>query len=298
MSTLEVPNSKLQSGSYDAKDGLAHARKLLGKSIPGSVNLSERTVVGMASTISVDRDGEIILPSSMETDLVRFLASNAPFLAQHTHRTDSARPAQIGWVVEGKVSGYEVPCLFRYGATDAAEDWWKLASDPKGKGHAFSIGFRPLRWVRGNVADLVAQFPEIADAVKAEGLAKDAQLTVYTEIELYEISACGVPSNRDAVQLDGDGAAEGLPDVAELKSQMDDLKSEIVQLQSMLIDRFDELQSMLASDDINPRGHRGCTAPPVGGGGEIGGASESREEQSVSQIAAGHLAQTLGRMRH
>ena len=95
MSTLEVPNSKLQSGSYDAKDGLAHARKLLGKSIPGSVNLSERTVVGMASTISVDRDGEIILPSSMETDLVRFLAENGAPLVNITVARSSIAPRRI-----------------------------------------------------------------------------------------------------------------------------------------------------------------------------------------------------------
>ena len=136
------------------------------------------------------------------------------------HRGADGKPTQIGWVMEAAIDAETVACKFRYGTTDAAEDWWKIASDPKGKGHAFSIGFIPIKWVYGSVSALVVEFPQLVAVLAAAGLEGDDRLRVYTKIELLEISAVGVPSNRECLQIlaakmageAGDKAADELVD--------------------------------------------------------------------------------------
>jgi hypothetical protein len=184
-----------------ASDELAQGRIVKGFLQSKSVNKDARTADGLASTISLDRDGDVILPSAFRKDLKRFLATNAPFLAAHRHRSEDGSPTQIGWVMTAKVTATALQCTFQYAITDAAEQWWKLASDPAGKGHAFSVGFVPRRAIRGSVADAVRAYPELADVFKEAGLKGDDMVTVYTEVELLEISACPVPSNRQSLQL-------------------------------------------------------------------------------------------------
>jgi len=166
-----------------------------------SANADDRTVRGVASTINVDRDGDVILPSAFRKDLKRFLATNAPFLAAHRHRSEDGQPTQIGWVIDGKVTAAALECTFKYALTEMGEQWWKLASDEGGKGHAFSVGFIPRRYVTGTVTDLVGSYPELADVFRQAGRKGEDRALVYTEVELLEISACPVPSNRESIQL-------------------------------------------------------------------------------------------------
>ena len=191
--------TKLESGKVKAGSKEAEDRFVAGYT--KGVDLAGRTVDGIASTINLDRDGEVILPSAFSARLDKFKDGNRPFLAAHTHRAASGEPTQIGWVVEITVTAAAVPCKFRFATTENAEQWWKLASDPDGKGIAFSIGFRPIRWVQGSVADLVGEFPELKGVFAAANLRDDDHVRVYTEIELYEISGCAVPSNREAQQV-------------------------------------------------------------------------------------------------
>jgi len=164
------------------------------------LNAAERTVRGVASTIELDRDGEIILPKAF-ANVAEFLRSSSAFLAAHTHRTADGAPPQIGWVLALDVAAEMVEAQFRFATTYLAEQWWRLASDPSGKGIAFSIGFLPVRSVYGAVADLVKTYPELAGPCERAGLAADHRLRVYTEIELLEISAVPVPANREAMQI-------------------------------------------------------------------------------------------------
>lgn len=163
---MALTKGKCDRNEQQAKDrfipGFAGGQK--------GVDLARRTVTGIASTIHLDRDGEIILPSAFEARRELFMSSNAPFAAAHTHRTSDGSPTQIGWTMTMAIAAYEVRCGFQFATTDVAEEWWKLASDSRGKGIAFSIGFIPIRWVFGTVADLVAEFPEIKRAVKDAGL--------------------------------------------------------------------------------------------------------------------------------
>lgn len=171
------------------------------KGFTKAVDVANRTIDGVASTINLDRHGEVILPSAVGARADDFLKSNAPFLAAHSHRAGDAGPTQIGWVTDLKVDAGKVACQFRFGVTGVAEEWWKLASDSGGKGIAFSIGFYPIRWVFGSVADLVKEFPELKKVFRRAGLADTDRVRVYTEIELVEISAVPCPANRESVQV-------------------------------------------------------------------------------------------------
>lgn len=190
------------------------------------VDLAARTITGVASTINIDRHGEIVLPSAFAARAEQFVASNAPFAAAHAHRSESGSPTQIGWVMGLKIEAARVVCQFKFAETAVAEEWWKLASDAAGKGIAFSIGFYPVRWVYGTVADLVNEFPEIKRPVRDAGLKDDDRLCVYTEIELVEISAVMAPSNRQSLQL---LAAKlfGLPSDADNGKALDELVERI-----------------------------------------------------------------------
>ena len=215
MEKTKLQTGTIERGSADAKDrfitGVAGGKT-------GGVDLANRTITGIASTIQVDRDGEIILPGAFKARLGKFTGGSSPFLTAHTHRTSTGDPGQIGWVVEIKVEKTQVPCKFRFvdDTDSAAERWWKLASDPNGKGIMFSIGFIPVRWVYGSALDLGREFPEIRQPLKDAGVSDEDRLRVYTEIELLEISAVPVPSNREAVQMlaaqmagkDGEGALD------------------------------------------------------------------------------------------
>jgi len=197
----------------------------------GNIDTVNRTINGIASTVNIDRHDEIVLPSAFAARAQKFLASNAPFLASHQHATETGEPAQIGWVTAMRLEADKVVCTFKFAQTDLGEQWWKLASDPAGKGVAFSIGFMPLTSTRKKASDLVAEFPEIKATVADSGIKPDAQLRVYTGIELYEISAVAAPSNRESVQLRATPTTEDMRNFSEIlaaiKSEIKDVKNTV-----------------------------------------------------------------------
>lgn len=265
----------------DPSDDRAQGRTVKGFLQGKTVNVDARTVDGVASTINLDRDGEVILPSAFRKDLKRFLASNAPFLAAHQHRSDDGTPTQIGWVKAGKLTASELRCTFKYSKTDIGEQWWLLASDPDGKGHAFSVGFIPRRYFTGTVTDAVAAYPELAEVFRAAGLKATDRILVYTELELLEISGCPVPSNResleimaklfesDKAQVDGEQVAERLRKlIAEsIEQAIRNPQSAIRNLLSELaveIDRqFSELKALMP-DNVNPNPTDSAREPEAG----------------------------------
>ncbi|HUU90944.1 MAG TPA: hypothetical protein VM238_07015 [Phycisphaerae bacterium] len=290
----------IEKGAIPADSELAKDRFV--KGYTRSVNADARTVTGVASTIELDRDGEIILPAAFAKDWTRFLGSSAPFLGQHTHRSADAGPTQIGWVMSGRISADQVECLFRYAMTAIADEWWRLASDPAGKGHAFSIGFLPTKWVSGTVGELLREFPEIAEPVRRAGLETADRLRVYVEIELLEISAVAVPSNRQSLQqlaakffgqadeakavdelkkLVGQAVAEQLADcpeikaLAELKEIPDQVDGILGRVLLAVNDALDLLKAS-APDTINPSGDAdGDLADPDDDGAESTAAEAS-----------------------
>jgi hypothetical protein len=180
-----------------AADG-SRAFRAVGKSLTDQQR-ADRTITVTASGMAVDRDGEIVHPGGW-SNREAFLASNAPFKTSHLATLASGEPPQIGWVMDMARQNNDLVGQVRFSNTNVAEEWWKLASDPKGKGIAVSIGFQPTQRARGQVRDLVAEMPELKPYCQAAGLEDTATLCCYTKWELYELSAVGVPSNRAALQ--------------------------------------------------------------------------------------------------
>jgi hypothetical protein len=203
-----VSNPTVTRGVYTEAEARERAWNSFG-TLKG-VDRANRTAEFVVSTIKVDRDGDIVLPSAVGEAAEKFLATNAPLAAQHMHRSDTGTPTQIGWWLSLAASGKAVTGRCRFAATETAEQWWLLASDEGGKGVACSIGFIPRGWVRGTAAEMIAAHPEIRQSAREAGLKDDDALLVYTALELVEISLCLAPSNRESLQvLAAKAAAEG-----------------------------------------------------------------------------------------
>jgi HK97 family phage prohead protease len=128
------------------------------------------------STMSVDRDGEIVEPSAFKKTLPKFM--KRPVLVASHDYNDLTN--QIGEWSRLKIgdTGMDGKPKYYVNEGNAQADWgFKLAS--KGMA-AFSIGFIPTKWEDG-------------DGVKAPR-------RTYQEVELLEISQVIVPSNREAQQ--------------------------------------------------------------------------------------------------
>ena len=293
---MTIPTTGLERGVVERGTAESKDRFLL--AYQKGVDLETRTVPVVASTIQIDRDGEIILPSAMAKTLPVFLKGHAPLLTQHTHRTDSGTPGQIGWCMDGAGSAKDVRLDIRFAESDpadACERWWRRASSSKGKGIAVSIGFYPKRWVYGSTADLVRDFAELKPIFAEAGLKDDDKLRVYSEIELYELSVVGVPSNRGALQVlgakgicaDPDAAPLAGDDVGEAFERLLAESRAIVERQAALAEGLEALRFGLADlketmialvpDPVNPiaapsGGPGGDDAERRAGGGEEDGA--------------------------
>ena len=143
-----------------------------------SVTREDRTLDVVASTGDIDRDGEIILPSAFTKNLESF-RTNPCILACHQHRLESGESPVIGSAIPESIviSDKDLRFKMRFAETDLAENYWKLYRD--GHMKAFSVGYMALK---GEVREI-----------------ESGRVFVHTEVELLEVSAVPVPSNRAAL---------------------------------------------------------------------------------------------------
>lgn len=148
-----------------------------------------KTFVGYASTRSVDRDGEVVLPGGM--DLTQF--RKAPVLLWG-HKW-SEPPIGKDEAIEN--DGYGIKTRSLLAETALATDIWQLV---KAKMlNTSSIGYIPMEWVLpdhkdyGGLMDLARGWPEWQ---------KNAEPTAFvTRSILLEHSLVSVPANIDALIL-------------------------------------------------------------------------------------------------
>jgi len=192
------------------------------------INQQDRTITAVASTSDKDRDGEVILPSAFTESLGPFKA-NPVILATHHHRLNNGSSPVIGSAIPESiaVSEKEVTFTMRFADTPLGEEYWKLYRDKHMR--AFSIGFIPEKWEDSR--DEQSQY----------------SMRTYTKIELLEISAVPVPSNRRALArakgfFDDDEVEKNIPEtIAELKSDIENLKN-------IITEQLDEIKSLLIPD--------------------------------------------------
>lgn len=126
------------------------------------VSSGKRKIRGLASSISVDREGDIVVPSGGTWQVP------LPLLWQHSHRDP------VGWVtsIEVRNNGLWIEAEFAEGAGRADEVWRMVEAELI---NHYSIGFRGLKY---------------------EPLPGGGRR--WTQYELLEISCVVVPMNPDA----------------------------------------------------------------------------------------------------
>lgn len=143
---------------------------------------------GWASTASLDRQGDVVLPDAFRSSLDSFL-SNGPIYWNHAEMSDAlAKP--IGRAVSAKILSDGLYIKAKWARHAEAREVKDLVDD--GIVKSLSIGFRPR------------------DARKGEGGSN-----VITDLELLEVSVVAIPANPSAVITASktlDGIAPPIPD--------------------------------------------------------------------------------------
>lgn len=144
-----------------------------------AINEDERRIRFVISTDKIDRHNERVEVSAV-ADAIKTFGKNPVALACHQHWFESGQPPVIGsWDVESfKALAHQSEMDLIFGKSDLAEQYWQLYKDKHMR--ACSIGFKPLEW-------------------RDESDQKNGAVRVFSKIELYEISACAVGANRDAL---------------------------------------------------------------------------------------------------
>jgi HK97 family phage prohead protease len=125
-----------------------------------------------ASTADIDRDGEVILPSSFKSSLPTYLKHNPVILYGHNW---SAPP--VGKATSGRVTDNALELDIEFAPTPFAQEIKTLYDG--GFMNSFSVGFIPRD---GQYDDEKGAF-------------------TYTECELLETSCVSIPSNRAATLM-------------------------------------------------------------------------------------------------
>jgi len=233
------------------------------------INEAERTIDAVASTIDLDRDKDIILPGAFTKTLGSFKA-NPVILACHQHRLSSGSSPVIGSATPDsiKVDDRKVTFTMSFATTKLGEEYWQLYRDKHMR--AFSIGFIPLEY----------------EDKKDEKL---GYIRIYTKIELLEISAVPVPSNRRALARakgyfdsdDDEGSADFDSDTiktiqhtitSEIKTQLDDFSIS-------LEDSFDEIKTLLIADSD------GLARELLGARDDTSNLAGDKESEQLSAVA-------------
>lgn len=151
-------------------------------------SMQDGHLTAVASNATLDRDGEVILPSAFTRHLDVYRA-NPVILAAHVHRGYEGTPTIIGSATRIEAADEALMFEMTFARTPLAQQWQSLYED--GHARAFSVGFIPLDG-------------EWRDPPSSNG--KAGAVYVHTEVELLEISAVAVPANRDALARDFDPA--------------------------------------------------------------------------------------------
>ncbi|MBC8384889.1 MAG: hypothetical protein H8E57_05175 [Candidatus Cloacimonetes bacterium] len=194
---------KALSEKYDIKEEeLEYISKGFSDTSKIEVNDNERSVIKYVSSISVDRDDDIILPKGVKLDDFK---KNPVVLYGH-------QSGGTGWVGAGhpvlpigkdlwiKADKKGILAKQTYANHQLADDVYNMHKD--GFPLASSIGFIPLKRVSKRDKELW-DFT-VNNAIKEYGLDKkffkNAE-RIYTEVLLLEHSDVSVPSNPDALAL-------------------------------------------------------------------------------------------------
>ena len=144
-----------------------------------AINEDQRRIRFVISSDKIDRDNEKIEVAAVAAAIPAF-SKNPVALSAHAHRTDSGKPSVIGsWDTDSfKANAHTSEMDLIFATTELGQEYFQLYKDKHMR--AVSIGFRPI------------EYHEETDQ-------KIGRVIIFTKIELYEISACAVGANREAL---------------------------------------------------------------------------------------------------
>ncbi len=163
--------------SVEQKEAGLETKQFLAPLIIKSVDVENRRITAIASTGSIDRYDEIILPEAFRESLPIYMKNNI-VLAAHAHKLETGHSPVIANIIKANITknGLEVIIEF-HDITELAEEYWQLYSQKKQR--ALSVGFKPQEG--GN---------EDHDG---------RRVYVHTKVELLEVSCVAVPANTEAL---------------------------------------------------------------------------------------------------
>ena len=170
-------------------------------------------LTAIASTPTIDRDGEIVLPSAFKDSIANFIESGV-ILSSHIHRSLNGYPTIVGTPTRMEIIDNALEFDMLFAPTPMPQEWKILYEG--GFAKAFSVGFIPLE---GEIQDV-------------DGKA----VYTHTKAELLEISTVAVGSNPEALvkQLeDMVKAIENSGPTVKEKAQLNLLRLKVI-LKSML----------------------------------------------------------------
>lgn len=130
------------------------------------LDIEARTLTAYASTVDMDRDGEVITPEAWRKTIQQF--ESVPLIWAHDYRIPP-----IGRATAFEIDGRGLKFRAEFADTDFANEIWGLYQDKYL--NSFSVGFIPKQ--------------------ATEGQQRHEPNRTFTENELLEVSAVAVPAN-------------------------------------------------------------------------------------------------------
>lgn len=176
------------------------------------VKLEDRSVIASISSISVDRDGDVLIPQGC--DATDFLKSPTVFFNH-----DYNLPVGKCTAIKRSPDHLEATTIFAQKPENHSGDWLPdtlLSLFQQGVIHGFSVGFAPLEGRKPTAKD--------------KQLFGDQVNHVYSKWKLLEYSVAPLPANQDALAL---AVSKGLVSVDAIEPYWPDLK--ITQNKTMIV---------------------------------------------------------------
>lgn len=229
MKYLDAINKILNPFAREIEPSVGDHGYCIGRVEEKGIDTKNRRVTATLSTPSIDRYGEIVLPSAFTNSLPRF-RSNPKFLAGHQSWTMDGSPTSIGKWVDVQVTdkGLVGTAQFLPPGDELTDKWWFRFEH--GAQSTFSVGF-------------IAHKAEMRE-VEIDGAKK--KIRHFTEAELLEVSAVELPANSDAMLMSlGLGKKSGGAD------RIDELLSLIKAMEQRHEASFKQFMDLMA-DPLGP----------------------------------------------
>jgi len=156
-----------------------------------AVDPQASTVDAMVSTVNADRYNEIVLPSAFARHLDAYRRNPVHLWAHDPRQMENVIGKALD--VQSVHGGFRARFQYAVAENPQAQMAFELISG--GYLNAYSVGFYALAWVYADQLDKAP--PEVRSELSGMDL-KGVDL-IFTEVELFEISLCAVPANRESL---------------------------------------------------------------------------------------------------